>query len=140
MPKSLDEIIAAGYRARREGRLDEALQHYRTAVSILEDLKNPRKLAHAVRHVGDILMDAGQPVFAVAHYEGALAIYREHHPPILDLANTLAGYARCHEALGNLVGAQTLWREAKEVYTAAGVQPGVDEANRRLAYIGPHLT
>ncbi|MDQ2839448.1 MAG: tetratricopeptide repeat protein, partial [Acidobacteriota bacterium] len=74
---------------------EAARKHYEEAVTLYRALDDPLRLAHTVRHVGDILQDDGQRELAEPCYEEALEIYREHQETSpLDLANTIAGFAR----------------------------------------------
>lgn len=126
-------LIETGRKARDTGDGEAALAHYRSAVEVLRTLDEPLRLAHTVRHVGDILRQNGQPETACACYEEALAIYRAHGAtPSLDLANAIAGYARARADLQETEKAAALWVEARDLYASLSLQAGVDEANRWL--------
>jgi tetratricopeptide (TPR) repeat protein len=115
---------------------DAARAHYEEAVVILRTLDDPLRLAHTIRHVGDILFDQGRFQPAIPYYEESLAIYRAHAAsPSLDVANAVAGYARLQERLGNPAAAIPLWREARTHYSSEKIRAGVDEADRRLAIL-----
>jgi tetratricopeptide (TPR) repeat protein len=127
-------LTGVGQMARDAGRVEIALAHYRSAVEILRALDDPLLMAHTVRHVGDILRQLGQPEKACGHYEEALAIYRGHlETPPLDLANTLAGYARTRDDLHDIEAAAALWLKARDLYASVDVQAGVAEADRWLS-------
>jgi tetratricopeptide (TPR) repeat protein len=126
-------LTGMGQMARDGGRGTDALEYYRAAVAQLRGLDEPLRLAHTVRHVGDILRQQGQPEDACGCYEEALVIYRGRgETPPLDLANTLAGYARTRGDLRDTEAAVALWLEARDLYAAANVQAGVAEAERWL--------
>jgi tetratricopeptide (TPR) repeat protein len=111
-----------------------AIEHYEAAASVCRRLEDPLRLAHTVRHAGDILRESGQLEPAGRRYREALEIYRAHaDTPPLDLANALRGYAFLQEEIGENQEAVVLWREARELYAAANVQAGVDEGDRRIA-------
>jgi tetratricopeptide (TPR) repeat protein len=120
------------------GHTGPALARYESAVALLRTVAAPLRLAHAMRHVADILVEHGEIAAARPHYEEALAIYRaDPSTPDLDLANALRGFAIARERAGLPGPAAALWREARELYIAAGVPAGSDEAARRLAYLAP---
>ena len=110
-----------------------ALQHYREAADIYRGLPEPLRLAHTIRHVGDILRHQGSIEEARPCYEEALAIYRKHdETPDLDLANTIKDFALLREHAGEPEQARSLWQEAKGLYEAANVQAGVQQSDARL--------
>jgi tetratricopeptide (TPR) repeat protein len=116
---------------------DAALLHYGEAAAVYRKLDEPLRLAHTVRHIGDILRGDGQLQPAGPHFREALEIYRAHpETPPLDLANALRGYALLQEELGEKQEAVALWREARELYAAVNVQAGVDEGDRRIERLG----
>jgi tetratricopeptide (TPR) repeat protein len=168
-----ETFIAQGYKARSDGRLEDAkqhfsesvalcrdtgsqttlarsltglgqierdlknkaaaLQHYAEAAAIYRSLPDPLRLAHTIRHVGDILRGSGAIEQARPHYEEALAIYREHgETSVLDFANAIRGFALLREDAGETMQARLLWQEAKGLYEAAKVQPGVQESDSHL--------
>jgi tetratricopeptide (TPR) repeat protein len=96
------------------------------------------RLAHTVRHVGDIQRHERRYNLAAPCYEEALAIYRAHEEtPQLDLANALRGFALLKEETGDAAGARLLWQEAKELYAAVNVEAGVVESARRIENLAP---
>jgi tetratricopeptide (TPR) repeat protein len=112
---------------------DGALRHYEEAAAIYRRLDESLTLAHTVRHIGDILRESGLLLAAKPCYRESLKIYRSHaETPPLDLANAIRGYALLQEEIGENQEAVTLWREARELYTVASVQAGVDEGDRRI--------
>ncbi len=113
-----------------------ALLHYGEAATIYRRLDEPLRLAHTVRHIGDILSVSGQLEPAGPHFREALEIYRAHpETSPLDLANALRGFALLQEQLGEKQEAVALWREARELYAAVNVQAGVDEGDRRIEHL-----
>ena len=128
-----ESLVGIGKVDRDLGDLDSARQHYLRAVEVFRTLDQPLRLAHTIRHVGDIHYDLADHEDAVPHYEEALSIYRKRSDtPVLDLANTVAGYARLQYVRGDRMACSHLWHEARALYASAGVQPGVDEANESL--------
>jgi len=174
MSSALEELIASGYKARKERRTEQAkeifseavrlsrnaadplllasaltglgqierdrdnnnaaLQHYREAVGILKGEPNQLRFAHTTRHLADILREDGSAAEAAVCYEEALKVYREHsETPILDLANTLRGFALLKGGIGQNERASFLWQEARSLYEAVNVQAGVEESERQIA-------
>jgi len=116
------------------GNVDEALPLYEEAVAICRGENHPLLLAHTVRHVGDIHQDAGRPGLAESCYVEAIAIYRNHeHTEPLDFANAIRPLAMLKDDAGEIEEALNLWAEARDLYAAANVQPGVVESSRRLS-------
>ena len=115
------------------GETGAALLHYKEAAGVYRRLDEPLRLAHTVRHIGDILREDGQLEPAWSCYREALEIYRAHpETSPLDLANAIRGYALLQEEIGETTEALALWREARELYAAVNVQAGVDEGDRRI--------
>jgi tetratricopeptide (TPR) repeat protein len=133
------ELVEAGRRARREGRLEEALSSYERAAAVYRTGRDPLRLAHTVRHVGDIHRQAGRPEIAEPFHREALAIYRSHpSPPPLEVANAIRPLAILEERAGRTDEALRLWAEARELYEASGVTEGAAESARHLAALaGP---
>ncbi|MGA2649437.1 MAG: hypothetical protein ABSF28_02890 [Terracidiphilus sp.] len=91
-------------------------------------------LAHAVRHVADILRGMGRTAEAEPEILEAIAIYRAQEPlPPLHLANALRVAALLKEQAGSNAEAMPLWVEARDRYSAAGVDAGVAESRAHLA-------
>jgi len=113
---------------------DGGVAAYREAVEILREEERGLRLAHTVRHLGDIHRHAASLEEAETCYAEALRIYRAH-PEVsaLELANALRGAALSKEAIGERDLAVAFWTEARQLYLAAGIEAGVNEAGRRLA-------
>ena len=93
---------------------DVALELYREAVDILRSGTDQLRFAHTIRHVGDILRGDGSMEEARPCYEEALRIYRSHsETSLLDLANTIRGFALLKGAVGEAEESKSLWREAR---------------------------
>ena len=124
--------------------LAAAQRHYEEAIDILREidhaarssLKEPLKLAHALRHLGDVRREADLTALAEPCLLEALAIYRtsEGTRP-LDLANAIRSLAAHKDQSGDLDEGRRLWSEALELYRAAGVTAGVAECVARLGHI-----
>jgi tetratricopeptide (TPR) repeat protein len=111
-------------------------QHYEEAVAIYRAEGDPLRLAHAVRHLGDIHRNEGRADLAEPCYHEALDLYRSHErTPPLELANAIRGLALLKEHTGEAEQARSLWEEARDLYQTVNVKEGVDESSRRLDLI-----
>ena len=91
-------------------------------------------LAHAARHVADILREIGRVAAAGPFIQEAIDIYRAQKPlPQLHLANALRVAALLQEQAGCDAEALPLWMEANALYRAVGVDAGVAESRAHLA-------
>ena len=135
MKDAIDLLRRHAQEARDAGRIDEAVERQQEAVALLREDDDPARLAHAIRHVADILREAGDAAGASAPTAEMLALYRGlEDAPLLDLANAIRSAALQAEAAGQPDAA--LWREARDHYEACGIGPGVAEAERRIAALG----
>lgn len=119
---------------------EAALQHYQEAVAIYRteahSERNELRIAHTIRHVGDIHRSAGRSALAELCYDEALNLYRANQQTTpLDLANAIRGLAILKADTGDSPQAVSLWTEARDLYAVAGVKEGVAESNRRLAVL-----
>ena len=129
-----EAIKGLGKIERDLGETDASLAHYRQSVQLLRCLDDPLNLAHTVRHVGDILRESGQVEPAESCYAEALRLYRGHlQTPVLDLANTLRGYALLRAEKGDRESAITMWQEAGHVYGSLNLEAGVNESRSQVA-------
>ena len=113
-----------------------ALKNYEEAVTIYRARGDSQRLAHTIRHVGDIHRRQKQAKLAEPCYRETLELYRrDEKTPPLDLANALRGFALLKDDIGQQLQAKPLWEEARDLYAAVGVKEGVAEASRRLALI-----
>lgn len=119
------------------GQRERALPLYEEAVALSRGEGDACLLAHTVRHLGDLHREDGRGADAERCYDEALSLYRSvSEPPPLDFANALRPAAILKEAEGDVEAARQLWSEARLLYEAAGVRPGVAECERRLSQLG----
>ena len=107
---------------------------FEKSVAAARDAGDPLRLAHAVRHLGQVNHCLRRLESAGRCYEEALDLYDQFgsaHP--LDHANTLRPMAALREELGDLEGARLLWRKAAKRYGAADVEEGVRECEAHLS-------
>jgi hypothetical protein len=95
------------------------------------------KLAHVIRHAGDIQRHERRAELAELLYHQALALYRSHETPPLELANAIRSLAILKSDAGEAESARLLWEEARELYALVKVDAGVAESSRRLALLAP---
>lgn len=128
---------------RRAGDLEGALVRQRRAVALWRELGDPAPLAHAVRHIADMLVELGRAGEASEPIAEMLALYRQASgAPPLDVANALRSAAVHAEAIGDSDSAEAFWLKARQRYAALDElfekltgqpgNPGVEEADRRI--------
>ena len=109
---------------------------FEESVAAAREAGDPLRLAHAIRHLGQVNHRLGRLESAGSCYHEALHLYDQAgtaHP--LDHANTLRPMALLREELGDVEGARLLWRRAAKLYQAAGVEEGVRECEAQLSSI-----
>ena len=117
-----------GQVARDCGNAGEAISLYTAAAEGFRQRHATRSLAHALRHIGDIHLDLQELDRAEPLYEEALQLYRtlKDLSP-LELANAIRSVALLKSQQNERDSAIDLWREARSLYEATGIEPGVDE-------------
>lgn len=107
------------------------------SVAVAREGGDPLRLAHAVRHLGQVDHRLGRPESARRCYQEALDLYDQagtaHR---LDHANALRPMAALLEELGDVEGARLLWKRAAKLYRSAGVDEGVRECDAHLSNLG----
>lgn len=137
MADAANDLLKEAARARRERRPADARRSYEEAVSLLREEGDPFRLAHTLRHLGDVLREAGRSSDAEPCYREALAMYRGQEGTLpLDLANAIRPLAILETAAGRGREARELWEEARALYEAVGVREGVAECAQQLARLG----
>lgn len=107
---------------------------FEESVAVAREAGGPLRLAHAVRHLGQVNQRLGRLQSAEQCYAEALDLYdRAGTAHSLDHANALRPMAALREELGDREGARLLWKRAAKLYRAAGVEEGVKECEARLA-------
>lgn len=137
---------AAAQQSRDAGDFYDALLQQRRAVTLLRDMGDRAALAHAVRHLADILVAAGNAGEASESITEMLTLYRatpDAQP--LDIANALRSAAVHAEAIGDNETARAFWLQARDRYAALDDvferltgnpgNPGVAEANAKIALL-----
>lgn len=129
------EIHVAIGRVERDLMQNEpARSHYCSAAEIFRQVNNQMSLAHAARHIADILREMRRPDEAEPFALQAIAVYRSQEPPPrLHLANGLRVAALLTEKMERHEQALRFWAEARELYEQEGVDAGVAESVLHIA-------
>lgn len=98
-----------------EGRFDEAIEHYRRAVTIRSDY------APAYINMGAALRAKGQALEAIASYERALALRPDYPDAHYNLANAFLDQGRLDEAIDHFRAALQSMSGSADVHTNLGV-------------------
>ena len=132
----LGAALAALGRLRRDERdLDAAARLYEEAAAIAREQGELSALAHRLRHVGDISVAQGDLARAEDCYGEAGELFDRQETGQLDQANFLRSKALLREKQGANAAAAQLWSEARALYSATGIEAGVQESDRRLAQL-----
>jgi tetratricopeptide (TPR) repeat protein len=109
-----------------------AIKYYQEAADIYRKKGDSQKLAHTVRHVGDIFRNMKRTELAEPCYRETLELYRRDENTLpLDLANALRGYAILKEDAGELIEAGALWEEARGKLATFGASGETLSARKR---------
>jgi len=115
------------------GHADKARSLLEDAVAAARTVGDPLRVAHAVRHLGQVHHRQGRWDQAEACYREALDLYEEADVASpLDHANALRPMAMLLEDRGDVDEAVGVWREAARLYRSAGVTEGVEECEARM--------
>jgi len=122
-----------GELARNRDDLNAAQTHYEESAALLRRSDDPLKLAHTIRHLGDVHAQQANWGEAERCFVEALDIYRAHpSPDALDLANAIRPYALLKTRTGRTEEARPLWLEAGALYETEGIAAGVEECRRHV--------
>ncbi len=128
-------LMAKGQCCRDAHEFEQAERLYVEAANLCrrEDDVPALVTAHVIRHLGDVTAELGRFGLAKTHYEDALEIYRQIEGIEPDmLANGVRALARIHDRLDDPANAADYWREARGLYSAAGLSARAEECERRL--------
>lgn len=143
------EDAAATFRARAQQARDagdfyEAAVQQRRAITLYRAADDKVRLAHALRHMADILLDSGSPSAAGHPLTEALELYADlPDAPPLDVADAMRSEAMRLWALGDDEAALVYWRAVRDRYAALDElfrvmrgepgNPGTEEADSWIA-------
>ncbi|MGP8250894.1 MAG: tetratricopeptide repeat protein [Terracidiphilus sp.] len=106
--------------------------HYRRATEMFRTLRDPYRTAHNMRHLADVLREAGRPLEAAPFYSESIEFFRKSGEYPLQLANALRGLALMQGDLKDFAGSLQSWAEAKALYQMVSVDAGVVESRKRI--------
>jgi len=128
MADSIDHLIKMGYRARKEGRLQEAKEAFNEAVELSRASSVPLFLATSLAGLGQIERDLHNDRAAIQHYRESVDIHRSE-PDQLRFAHTIRHLADILRKTGAVGEASYCYEEALGVYRAHAETPALDLAN-----------
>ena len=132
--KLVRALMLLGQIERDTAHREKAVKFYEEATVISREVDEPLRFAHTVRHLADLHRELGSLDLAEGFYNESLAIYRrERDASPGDLANAVRGFAVMKDAAGASEQAKVLWEEARRLYSALGVDEGVEECNAHLS-------
>lgn len=130
------ELRAQAEAERHAGRLDDAIRTYESVIGILRDTGHRLRLAHAIRHLGDIHRGRRDAEAAAPCYVEAIEIYRsESDARVLDVANAFRGFALLKQQMEANAEAAVLWQQASDLYARCEVWQGVANSRGQLAML-----
>jgi Tfp pilus assembly protein PilF len=100
MPEDAERHFQLGYEAQRQGRLEEAVTHYRASIAVCPTAEAHTFLGWALSHLG-------QPEDAIAQCRVAIALDPDFGNPYNDIGAYLIALGRDDEAIGWLERAKT---------------------------------
>jgi tetratricopeptide (TPR) repeat protein len=129
---------------RADGKLEDAAMYERRSIAIRRGNGDVLGLAHALRHLADILTEANRPDEARSYLHEALGIYETAaDAPPLDIANAMRSEAMRLWVLGDDEASLLVWQLVRERYAALDTlfhtitgtdgNPGVQEADTWIA-------
>ncbi|MCC6988548.1 MAG: tetratricopeptide repeat protein [Acidobacteria bacterium] len=115
-----------------------ALPLFEEAVTHCQQLRDPHRLAHALRHLGEVHRELRHFDRAQQHLRDAVDRYRSQPDTApLDLANAVRPLASCLERQGADDEARACWIEARDLYAALGLDAGVAECAAGVLRLTP---
>jgi uncharacterized protein HemY len=138
-PRLVAELHAELAYVERAHKNDQgAEEHYRQATEMFRKLNDALRLAHNMRHLADVLREAGKPAEAAPLYSESIEIYRRNSEYPLQLADAIRGQALMQGDLGEVGESLQSWAEAKALYQLVGVADGVAESKQRISVLMAH--
>lgn len=129
-------LKALGQAERDLKRTMTALDCYRRAAAVEQDLGDQLAWVHTMRHIADMLREQKDYFQAEPIYANVLEIYRNRaDAQALDRANALRGMALLKDATAAAEEALLMWRAARGLYEEAGVEAGINECQSHIAFL-----
>lgn len=106
--------------------MDDAYRGLTESVSRYRNEGASRELVRALRALSEVERDLGRNDEALKLYEEGVVVSRAEGDSLL-LAHTIRHLGQLHH------DAARLWEEARDLYEACDIQPGVEECSELLA-------
>jgi tetratricopeptide (TPR) repeat protein len=130
---SAEELIARGFEARRENRLEDSWLLFREAVHRCRKAKDKRMLAEALAGLGQVERDEGKTQAALRHYGEAVELLRKEGDG-RRLAHAIRHVADIERGHRNWAKAGAHYEEALAFYRAHEETPALELANALRGY------
>jgi tetratricopeptide (TPR) repeat protein len=134
MTDQFKELLAEGYRARRESRLAASRAIFIDVVRKAAEEGDRSSLAEALGGLAEAEDGIGNCEAARHHYANAAALYRQIGPPKM-LACTLRHEADLWMQINRPEEAEPLYLEAEKIYRQGGEESDLAHTLRALALI-----
>lgn len=128
MEKRVDELVASGYQARKNGRSQDAKAFFSQAVELCREADDKPLLARALSGLGQIERDLQNRGVAIEHYKEAVEILRSD-PDRLKFAHTIRHLGDILRGDGSLDEARPCYEEALAIYRNHKEASPLDLAN-----------
>jgi tetratricopeptide (TPR) repeat protein len=128
MANTPDELVALGYQARREKRLQDAKNLFSESVALSRQTDDQPALASSLVGLGQIEHDLNNLRAAAQHYQEAVDIYRSESNPG-KLAHTIRHVGDILREEGSLTASESCYEEALAIYRKDNATSSLDLAN-----------
>jgi len=125
---ALEELIASGYKARKERQPEQAKEIFSEAVRLSRNAADPLLLAGSLTGLGQIERDLDNNIAALQHYREAVGILKGESKR-LRFAHTIRHLADILREGGSFAEAAGCYEEALRVYREHTETPALDLAN-----------